>query len=377
MLPDLPVIGILSHPEGGVSGNIPLSNLAEIAGALSSRLIIITGAQDFEMDADPASCIRLIRLDWRGGSSPLSRAARYAILQLRSSYMILRRARDAETWLFFINGQNQLASMIIAKLLRRRVILVMAGSTVLSLESARDPMTPVMAAVSRVTCTLADRIVVYGQGLIGEYGLSRWEAKISVAPRHIVCVRPSPNARDIAERTRTIGYVGRFSEEKGVMNLVDAMPEIVAEFPDVRLVLIGDGPLKARIEERVQQLGLAGRVSMPGWVLHDRLAGFLEQLRLLVIPSFTEGLPNVMLEAMCCGAAVAATPVGAIPDVVRDGETGFLMESNAPAAIASTVIRAMDSPHLIGIARVARQYIVNECTLSTRVAQYREILDAI
>jgi glycosyltransferase involved in cell wall biosynthesis len=366
-------IALLSHPEGGASGTLPLSNLVDILTPLTEKLVVITGSETFETDESRGvQIVTTGGLD--GGNGPGTRIVRYAALQFRSALALVRHARKADIWIFFINGQNQVIPMLIGRLLRRRVMLVMAGSTVLSLQAADDPLASVMAVASRLTCGMADRIVLYGRGLVEEYGLERWRDKIAIGPRHIVTIAPSPDAREVEEREPAIGFVGRFSEEKGVLNLVEAMPAVLERVPPARLALIGDGPLRARIEEAILRLGIEDRVTMYGWVPHQALSYMLETLRVIVIPSSTEGLPNVMLESMACGAVVVSTPVGAIRDVIQDGDTGFLMESGDPDSIARTVIRALESPDAATITRKARAFVQKECTLPQRVAQYRRLL---
>ena len=95
-------------------------------------------------------------------------------------------------------------------------------------------------------------------------------------------------------------------------------------------------------------------VDSPGWISREELPNYLNQLRLLVLPSYSEGLPNIMLEAMACGTPVLATPVGAIPDIIIDGKTGFIMDDNSPECIAENVIRALNSPDLEEIAEAGR-----------------------
>jgi len=76
--------------------------------------------------------------------------------------------------------------------------------------------------------------------------------------------------------------------------------------------------------------GLITRVDIPGWISQVDLAKYLNTLRLLVLPSSTEGLPNILLEAIACGTPVVSTPVGAIPDIIQDDENGFIMDNNSP-----------------------------------------------
>jgi glycosyltransferase involved in cell wall biosynthesis len=97
-------------------------------------------------------------------------------------------------------------------------------------------------------------------------------------------------------------------------------------------------------------------------------------LQLLVIPSFTEGLPNIILEAMACGTPVLATSVGAIPDIIKDGETGYIMENNSPVCIAENITRVLGDPDREKIAMNARKMVESDFTFDTTVTQWKRIL---
>ncbi len=99
--------------------------------------------------------------------------------------------------------------------------------------------------------------------------------------------------------------------------------------------------------------------------------------RLLVLPSYTEGLPNIMLEAMACGTPVLATPVGTIPDVIIDGKTGFIMENNSPECIAANVVRALSSPDLERIAEDGKRFAEENFSFEKTVENWKGILQSI
>jgi glycosyltransferase involved in cell wall biosynthesis len=135
--------------------------------------------------------------------------------------------------------------------------------------------------------------------------------------------------------------------------------------------------LKELIKASLQEEDLTARIDLPGWISHDDLPTYLNQLRLLVLPSYTEGLPNIMLEAMACGTPVLATPVGAIPDVIIDGKTGFIMENNSPECIAENVTRALNSPDLERIAENGRRFVEENFSFEKTVENWKGILQNI
>ena len=203
----------------------------------------------------------------------------------------------------------------------------------------------------------SNSIIVYSNRLIADYSLERWKNKIHIAYHHSIDHNVYIKNVNYNERNRVIGYVGRFSEEKGIIQFIQATKEIVKSNDGVQFLVIGDGNLRPSIIRSVQANNLNDIVALPGWISHEHLPDYLNQLKLLVIPSDTEGLPNIMLEAMACGTPVLATPVGAIPDVIIDGKTGFIMEKNTPECIADNVNRALNSSDLDQIAENGRMFV--------------------
>jgi glycosyltransferase involved in cell wall biosynthesis len=118
--------------------------------------------------------------------------------------------------------------------------------------------------------------------------------------------------------------VGRLSPEKGHLGLLDACAALSHDGLDVDLVLVGDGPDRASIEERIAQLGLQARVRLVGRLDEAGTLARIASSKLLVLPSFMEGLPIVLMEAMALGVPVVASRVAGVPELIEDGLEGLL-----------------------------------------------------
>ena len=141
-----------------------------------------------------------------------------------------------------------------------------------------------------------------------------------------------------------VGCVGKFTEVKGHEHFVRAAALVLAKRPDARFILVGDGPRRAMLEELVEELDVERAVRFAG--ARGDVPGILKALDVFVLPSISEGLPNVVLEAMAAGRPVVASNVGGVPEVVESGSNGLLFEPGDPEAMASSVLRLLDDPAL-------------------------------
>jgi glycosyltransferase involved in cell wall biosynthesis len=140
---------------------------------------------------------------------------------------------------------------------------------------------------------------------------------------------------------RIVGAAGRLSPEKGFGVLVEAASRVIRADPTIGFVHFGDGPLRAAVSRQISELGLEGRFILAGF--RKDLDLFTPHWDLAVLPSFTEGLPCIALEAFAAGVPVVATSVGGIPEVVEDGLNGFLVPPGDPPALARRILDALRS----------------------------------
>jgi glycosyltransferase involved in cell wall biosynthesis len=134
-----------------------------------------------------------------------------------------------------------------------------------------------------------------------------------------------------------VGCVASLTPEKSHQSLMHTFHEYAEELRNVTLVLVGDGPLRAELEDLADTLGLRDKILFLGHRTDVRL--LYAAFDLFALVSLKEGLPMVLLEAMATGLSVVVTPVGAIPQVVTDGEQGYLVPIDDYAALAGAVLK--------------------------------------
>jgi glycosyltransferase involved in cell wall biosynthesis len=161
------------------------------------------------------------------------------------------------------------------------------------------------------------------------------------------------NARIEAEAKRTsVGrsstlllFLGEIGQRKGINDLIRALPEISRSIPDVRLVAGGSGDIEV-VRRSAWELGIEKHVSLPGYVSGPEKFRLLAEAAIYVLPSYNEGVPISILEAMSVGLPIVTTPVGGIPDVIRDGEEGFLVAPGSIDQLAHRIIELLSNEDL-------------------------------
>jgi len=140
------------------------------------------------------------------------------------------------------------------------------------------------------------------------------------------------------------GVVARLVEQKGHTYLFDAFQQVVGELPGAHLLVVGDGPLREKLEAQVAALGIGEQVHFTGW--RDDAPHIMAALDVLVMPSLWEGFGLVALEAMAQAKPIVATRVSALPEVVVDEQTGWLVPPRDPGALADALLHALGHPDL-------------------------------
>jgi phosphatidyl-myo-inositol dimannoside synthase len=150
-----------------------------------------------------------------------------------------------------------------------------------------------------------------------------------------------------------VAGIGRFIAVKGFSFLIDAFAAARSSRTDLHLLLVGDGDLREELEARARAAGVSENVSFPGAAGRDEIPAYFAVAQIVVVPSvhdrgLVDGLPNVALEAMAAGKPLVATRVGGLPQLVRDGETGLLVDEKDPAALAAAILSLAGDPELRG-----------------------------
>ena len=176
-------------------------------------------------------------------------------------------------------------------------------------------------------------------------------------------------------------FIGLLAPVKGLDILLQTVPLLQEEKP--LFLLVGDGPLRAELQRQVEAENMQGQVSFVGARPTAEIPLWLNAADILVLPSYSEGRPNVVLEAQACGVPVVATRVGGTPELIRDGESGLLVDSGDAGALARAIRRLIDDKDLHrrlgegGRAQIEDEGLTWESSGAQVKAIYRQLLEAV
>ncbi len=181
------------------------------------------------------------------------------------------------------------------------------------------------------------------------------------------------------KKVPNILYLGRLSKEKNIPLLIYCVAKLRDDNIDVKLTIAGDGQEKERLESLISKLRLYGEIELTGFVERKNVGKIFSESDIFVLPSRTEVLPNVILEAMAVGIPIIASNVGGIPELIRDGIDGFLFESDNLVSLVQKIKTLIESPEAGGqFVRNARKRVEELFTfekhINETVKTYKELV---
>jgi glycosyltransferase involved in cell wall biosynthesis len=159
-----------------------------------------------------------------------------------------------------------------------------------------------------------------------------------------------------------VGFVGQIIRRKGIPDVIACMPQVVERVPGVRFLFAGEGALLEDLKANSKMPGLDGHVVLAGF--RRDVPAVMKAIDLLILPSIVEGFGYVLVEAMAAGKPVVATRVSSIPEIVRDGETGVLVEVNDPDHLTEAIVAVLaDRSRALEMGRRGREVALEKFTL--------------
>lgn len=215
----------------------------------------------------------------------------------------------------------------------------------------------------------AKRVVAVSE-FTRQLALKHYQREIEVIPNGVDIDRMRPAGIRVQEPPRIV-FAGRFMEQKNPLQIVRTL----AELRDIpwQCVMLGDGPLMPDVKQVIAEHGLQPRFTLPGWVTPEEVLDWFDKSDILFMPSLSEGLPVVGVQALAKGLALVVSDIGGFVDLVDDGKNGFLVDKNAPASFSVALRRLFSSVHDLRQFRAASLSKASNFDIQRIVAQYENL----
>jgi glycosyltransferase involved in cell wall biosynthesis len=179
---------------------------------------------------------------------------------------------------------------------------------------------------------------------------------------------------EVRRQARKFLYAGRLAAEKGLPVLFESLKLLAQQGHDYELTLIGDGDERKSLEELARRMGIADRLVFAGFASQDGVRAHLLRSDIFILPSFAEGVPVSLMEAMACGVPVIATHVGGIAELIESGETGLLVPASDAVALRDAIAKYIDDYGLREkVSRQGREKVMSDFNLDKEVDKLAQL----
>lgn len=173
-------------------------------------------------------------------------------------------------------------------------------------------------------------------------------------------------------------YVGRLAVEKGLPIVFESLRQLLPKFPDLMLTVVGDGSDRSLLEQLTQDMAIADHVNFVGYQSQSAVREYLRETDIFVLPSFAEGIPVVLMEAMATGVPVVATQIAGVAELVQSGESGYLTPPGDSETLAAAIAKLIpDADHRNQLGRQGRKKVESEFNISQALNELMSWFSAI
>lgn len=298
--------------------------------------------------------IELRIIDGMLGCPPMLKFFLYLFQDISLFMKIISCVQKVKVNTIFLFQAYYPLSSIVSRLLKIKLLLYIGGSGFYwSYLEHTSTIGKIFAytnlPIQKICHKFADVLITLSENMVKMIGIENYERKI-----YFALPRIDKNffsqfriIKNYKHRTDVVGFAGLLCRRKGILKLIQAIPLMSNIKNNLQFIFIGGGPLLETIKIEARRLKISESVKITGFVDYDDLKKLYNEMKLYVLPAYAEGIPSTIFEAMACGTPVLATPVGGIPDVLKDEETGFLLKSNDPKHIADRITKLLDNPELL------------------------------
>jgi glycosyltransferase involved in cell wall biosynthesis len=289
--------------------------------------------------------------------------------------------------LLFLKGQLSLSWIILTNSYKYDKVIILPTSFLLpaillklkrkkiALFVAQELQSFILEIFIHINFVISDLLIVESENVINSWKIGKYKEKIINGSVYVNTKLFKKN-KQLYERKDVLGYIGLLDSRKGIIEFIEAISILnkIKKCENLQFIIGGIGIF----EDYVQEFSSKNdNVEFKGLIENENLPNIYNQLKLLVLPSNSEGLPNVILEAMACGTIVLSTPVGAIPDIIQDSKNGFIMENNNPVCISKNILRILEFNNLEDLSMEAIELINQKYTYTAALKRYRKIIDEL
>ena len=204
--------------------------------------------------------------------------------------------------------------------------------------------------------------------------LKSYDVPIEVIQNGVDLEKIDPGKIEVGSPPRIV-FAGRFAEQKNLFQLVKTLADI-RDLPWV-CTLIGDGPLFEAIKQEIEQNNLQDRISLTGWIAPENVIEYYKNCDILFMPSLSEGLPVVGVQAMAMGLALVFSRVGGCIDLVEEEKNGYLVDPTHPSGYAEALRELLTDPERLLHYRLASRQLANKFSLEQTVKKYERLLEKV